>query len=205
MYNTHSRLWVFFCKFILFSRVVNWRTKQEQKANSFALCLARRKKTKSILGCNFAAQIKINKNMKVYVLTMTSQLGLFAISEGRTKLACVMLSEAKNLTEGKKSDQPSSSVLGGVWKPRASRAGASWSNSSRGGGVCGELRRSSHARHQFRCTNHLSLRWFVLDTCSIAREWDIVGTYGSCVRSICIKTTCKSKSFFVSLQRNFLK
>ena len=40
--------------------------------------------------------------MKVYVLTMTSQLGLFAISEGRTKLACVMLSEAKNLTEGKK-------------------------------------------------------------------------------------------------------
>ena len=33
--------------------------------------------------------------MKVYVLTMTSQLGLFAISEGRTKLACVMLSGAK--------------------------------------------------------------------------------------------------------------
>ena len=50
--------------------------------------------------------------MKVYVLTMTSQLGLFAISEGRTKLACVMLSGAKNLTEGKKGDQPSSSVLG---------------------------------------------------------------------------------------------
>ena len=40
--------------------------------------------------------------MKVYVLTMTSQLGFFAISEGRTKLAYVMLSGAKNLTEGKK-------------------------------------------------------------------------------------------------------
>ena len=51
--------------------------------------------------CNFAPEIN-KKIMKVYVLTMTSQLGLFAISEGRTKLACVMLSGAKNLTEGKK-------------------------------------------------------------------------------------------------------
>ena len=40
--------------------------------------------------------------MKVYVLTMTSQLGLFATRESRTKLACVMLSETKNLTEWKK-------------------------------------------------------------------------------------------------------
>ena len=67
----------------------------------FALCFARRKKTQSKLYINFAPENNY-KIMKVYVLTITSQLGLFAISEGRTKLACVMLSGAKNLTEGKK-------------------------------------------------------------------------------------------------------
>ena len=65
----------------------------------YALQGGRRRSQNMLYLCS---AIRIYKNMKVYVLTMTSQLGLFAISEGRTKLACVMLSGAKNLTEGKK-------------------------------------------------------------------------------------------------------